>query len=42
MTKVLSETRKMEETNHNLESQLAESTEEIGQLRDDPVPGRAP
>ncbi len=35
VTKVLSETRKMEEVNQNLESQLAESTEEIGQLRDD-------
>ena len=35
VTKVLSETRKMEELNSTLESKLAESTEEIGQLRDD-------
>ncbi|PHS79286.1 MAG: GGDEF domain-containing protein [Rhodospirillaceae bacterium] len=35
VTKVLTETRKMEEMNKNLEHQLANSTDEIGQLRDD-------
>ncbi|MBL4693695.1 MAG: GGDEF domain-containing protein [Magnetovibrio sp.] len=35
VTKVLTETRKMEETNKVLENQLADSTDEIGQLRDD-------
>lgn len=35
VTKVLSETRKMEEANQSLESKLAESTSEVGQLRDD-------
>ena len=35
VTKVLSETRKMEELNSALEDKLAESTQEIGQLRDD-------
>lgn len=35
VTKVLSETRKMEKINQNLEHKLASSTEEIGQLRDD-------
>jgi len=35
VTKVLSETRKMEEINQSLENKLADSTDEIGQLRDD-------
>lgn len=35
VTKVLSETRKMEELNQTLENKLAQSTEEVGQLRDD-------
>lgn len=35
VTKVLSETRKMEELNLALENKLAQSTEEVGQLRDD-------
>ena len=35
ITKVLTETRKMEEVNVALESQLAQSTSEVGQLRDD-------
>ncbi|HEY9163934.1 MAG TPA: GGDEF domain-containing protein, partial [Magnetovibrio sp.] len=35
VTKVLSETRKMEELNQSLESKLAQSTQEVGQLRDD-------
>ncbi|MCW8915733.1 MAG: GGDEF domain-containing protein [Magnetovibrio sp.] len=35
VSKVISDTRKMEEINHNLESQLAQSTQEVGQLRDD-------
>ena len=35
ITKVLSETRKMEEVNLSLENKLAQSTEEVGQLRDD-------
>lgn len=35
ITQVLTETRKMEEINHDLEGKLAESTQEIGQLRDD-------
>lgn len=35
ITKVLTDTRKMEQVNVALESQLAESTSEVGQLRDD-------
>lgn len=35
VTKVLKDTRKMEEANSSLESKLAESTNEVGQLRDD-------
>lgn len=35
VTKLVTDTRKMEEINQTLESQLAESTEEVGQLRDD-------
>lgn len=35
VTKVLSETRKMEELNQALEHKLTESTQEIGQLRED-------
>jgi len=35
ITKVLTETRKMEEVNVALENQLAQSTTEVGQLRDD-------
>lgn len=35
ITKVLTETRKMEKVNVDLETQLAESTSEVGQLRDD-------
>ncbi len=35
VTKLVTDTRKMEEINQALESQLAESTDEIGQLRDD-------
>jgi len=35
VTKVITDTRKMEEINQTLESQLAESTSEIGQLRED-------
>ena len=35
ITKVLTETRKMEQVNVALESQLAQSTTEVGQLRDD-------
>jgi len=35
VTKLLADTRKMEEINEALESQLATSTDEIGQLRDD-------
>ena len=35
VTKVLTETREMEKTNAVLENKLADSTEEIGQLRDD-------
>lgn len=35
VTTLIEDTRKMEEINHALESQLAESTQEVGQLRDD-------
>jgi len=35
VTKLVTDTRKMEEINTALESQLAQSTDEIGQLRDD-------
>ena len=35
VTKVIQDTRKMEEINQNLEQQLAQSTDEVGQLRDD-------
>jgi len=35
VTKVITDTRKMEEINQTLETKLAESTDEIGQLRED-------
>ncbi|MBL4615161.1 MAG: diguanylate cyclase, partial [Magnetovibrio sp.] len=35
VTKLVTDTRKMEEMNLTLENQLAESTQEVGQLRDD-------
>jgi len=35
VTQVITETRKMEKTNQTLEGQLAQSTSEIGQLRED-------